>query len=485
MARREVVLTMNWWLIVTAVIGVLLTFGVSAYIIFILTTPSELKTAIFPKFIALLALSLAFIAVLLLPYEVANKRDPVSFQRLGGGVDTTLMWQIVLWSSAALIVIVVPFSMFFYEAYDPEQFSFVQQCTPAVLYTMGLLVGYLVIFFALFFSIGYAVIPYYAYATNPQFIDAFSSNVTYTNLKTKQSMELRTSAFVYFVGILCFIGWLLFMIYGGVGLIALPVGLSRYLYKIPKKPLTDQEFAAEKEKVAGEALMLLKEGTLLQKQGTAHFKVQVKVNQFNARVNSLENRFKRAVDMHDNQQFHYVKLIVLMFAVIISFGLTVTWFLHIFIHNIVKLNGFFNVILVELDNVFNLLGLLVYAVLVFYLLWCVVVGNVKVGLRFTFFQIHPLKYRDTRVNAILFNVGLVLTSSIAIVQFCVFSFTDYVDNTAAEALFDSWIRRLKYFGPMFPWLQIVLFGISVLSIAWVVMCPRPKPKEKKDDDDDE
>ena len=52
--------TMNWWLVVVAVIAALLTLGVSIYIVLAFTTPSELRVAILPKIVAVLGLTVAF-----------------------------------------------------------------------------------------------------------------------------------------------------------------------------------------------------------------------------------------------------------------------------------------------------------------------------------------------------------------------------------------------------------------------------------------
>jgi LMBR1 domain-containing protein 1 len=475
---------MNWWLILTAVLGVLLTIGVSVYIIFALTTPTELKTAIFPKIVALLGLTCAFCAVLLLPYEVANRQDPTAVGEYGGGIDTALMWQIMLWTSAALIIVVIPFAMFFYEAHDPEHFSYVQQCVPAALYTLGLVIVYIGLFCVLFYTIGYAVIPYYSYSAPPQILGPFDDQLEYTTDKVVAELELRTSAFVYCVGLLCFIGWLLFAVYGGVGLVAIPVGLIRYLYRLPKKPLTDQEWAAKQEEMAIDAAELIREGQNLQKQGTTDIKQQRKVNAFSGRVQAIESKFNALKASHEDQSMHYIRLFVILVLALIALSLTIVWILHIFFCNLVRLNPFLNVVLMDLDQAFSLLGVLMYAVLVFYLLWTVVAGNLTVGLRFTFFTIHPMRYRDTRVNSILFNVGLILTSAIAIIQFCAFSFSDYATNTAADALFDTWIRRLKYIGPVLPWLQVVLLSIFFLSCFWVLICPRKKKKKEPFEEDD-
>jgi LMBR1 domain-containing protein 1 len=47
---------------------------------------------------------------------------------------------------------------------------------------------------------------------------------------------------------------------------------------------------------------------------------------------------------------------------------------------------------VELDNFFSLFGTVMYGLFAFYLLWAVMKGNIKFGLRFLCIAIHPMKY---------------------------------------------------------------------------------------------
>jgi hypothetical protein len=60
-------------------------------------------------------------------------------------------------------------------------------------------------------------------------------------------------------------------------------------------------------------------------------------------------------------------------------------------------------------------------------------GNFKFGLRiFIIFPIHPMKLGATMLNSFLFNVGLILLTSLATVQFCTNAFAELRAVCAGE-----------------------------------------------------
>src|SRR5688500_9357914 len=107
---------MSWWLILIAVIMGLMLVGLSIYIVVIYVAENDRMSAWFPKAVVVTSFTLASVTVLLLPFDVANRKDPVTMSDYGGGLDVDLMWQIVLWTCASFIVVIIPFTTFFYEA---------------------------------------------------------------------------------------------------------------------------------------------------------------------------------------------------------------------------------------------------------------------------------------------------------------------------------------------------------------------------------
>ena len=72
----------------------------------------------------------------------------------------------------------------------------------------------------------------------------------------------------------------------------------------------------------------------------------------------------------------------------------------------------------------------------FYLLITTVKGNFKLGLRIIILgQIHPMKKDNTYMNSILFNVLLVMLTSVSIIQFSIRAFGKYTSMTVADIFY--------------------------------------------------
>jgi len=81
-----------------------------------------------------------------------------------------------------------------------------------------------------------------------------------------------------------------------------------------------------------------------------------------------------------------------------------------------------------------------------YLLWATIKGNIKFGLRVLLcWAIHPMKKNETYMNSFLFNINLILLTSVSVTQFCSSSFRDYVSMTDIDLIFSTQIRYLKFF----------------------------------------
>ena len=110
---------------------------------------------------------------------------------------------------------------------------------------------------------------------------------------------------------------------------------------------------------------------------------------------------------------------------------------------------------------FPLFGVLSVAIFSFYLLLCAVKGCFKFGLRFLFFQVHPMKLNKTYMSSFLFNTGLVLLCALPVVQFSVSAFQDYARYTTINQVINVQLKYLKFFG---WWWQKKVFEYAFLAI---------------------
>lgn len=482
---------MDWFLILAAVLIGVVILAMSVYLVILYQSPDDENQAWFPKVVVVLALCLACVTVLLLPYDVANRPNPLGQQRLaaGGGLDTVKMWMAILWMDAIFVVVIIPFTTFYYEAYDPENSNgFISQVTPAFLYTLGTIFVFGILMLIIWLAVAVAVIPYKGYENSWQCVDVFNETLgvlKYSNTAKDETMEIKPSLFVFVVAALTAVGWLLFFVYGGVGLAALPVDVITAWMNRPK-PIGAAEFAREKDVVAAKAQQILKVASELQKKDRkcTQRKSKNRINDLKAEVYLLERKLEDLEIAHNDHGAGPICSMMKAMLGVVCFMLSLLWIFHIFLYYF-EVSPFLNTMLIDLDQTFALLGVMAYALFAYYLLWCTIKGCIKIGMRLVFFTIHPMIPNDTLMNSMLFNAGLVLLSSVAVVHFCAHNFRDYARYTAVDGLLNVFVKRLKGIGPAIGYMQFFFVGVVLLSIFWIMMCPRKEKKKKNNDDSDD
>lgn len=143
-------------------------FAVGAAIAFIwyFSSPEDYKRAWFPRIVIIIAFSLAFLSVFLLPLDIANSR-------LDAGLSYALgiIWQVFYGFVIFFVIIVVPFTIFYYEAEDPEQGILYQFKWASICTAISTLVVLIVVAVPAYWVM-VAEIPYQAIVN-----DAFSNNI--------------------------------------------------------------------------------------------------------------------------------------------------------------------------------------------------------------------------------------------------------------------------------------------------------------------
>lgn len=463
---------LNWWLVVVAVIVALLILGVSVYFIILFTADVDKGKAWFPKLVVLCGLFLSAAIILLIPFDVAARRDVTSVKSFSADeIDTQTLWQVALWSAAVFIIVIIPFTTFYYEGYDPDHQSFTQQLGPAILYTFLLLVVAIVLLVLLWFTVGFADLPFIAYSTAEQYRWVFDPNVLYVQSRTLSTLPFQVSFFVYVVALLAFFGWLMFLVFGSVGLAALPYDyFHAHLTRPP--PISDGEFEGIKAETASRAEGLLRECDKLHKEQLSRNNMAVR-----RKIDALKIEVYDMLDEYERQKGAAHPLYVFWTVVnggvgVMCFILSMLWILHILIYGAIKHNEFLNTMLIALDDAFPLLGVIAFCIFAFYLLFCCVKGCLKVGVRVACVTIHPLKVGDTLMNAMLFNVGMILLISITVAHFTATTFDKYIAGSTIDTLLNVFVRYLRGIGIAMYYFQFIFPILAVLSVTWVVCCPR-------------
>ena len=173
---------------------------------------------------------------------------------------------------------------------------------------------------------------------------------------------------------------------------------------------------------------------------------------------------------------YLLQLIAGIFCIILS----ILWIFQILLYIIIKkdgrpLNGFLNVPLVVLtDKSLSFLAICIFTVLTLYLLLITIKGNFKFGIRFMFLgEIHPMKKDNTYMNSILFNVMLIMITSVSVIQFSIRAFGEYTSLTDADIIFNTQIKYLSFYGFFFR-NNIFEYGMLIISIiSFIYLICRP------------
>ena len=286
-----------------------------------------------------------------------------------------------------------------------------------------------------------------------------------------------------------FISWLLFILFGGIGLAALPLDFFYDFCNRPKH-LKGSEIKERKQILlenCEDLRLLCRDVKEMENKGynkkvffsSDRREYNRKLNELKAGVLLVDKEFN-FLDFANqiNQKgscalcFYYL-LIPLGIICLIITGL---WILQFFFSFIYTENGrpkiqFISYFLLYLeDHNVAFLSFFFFSLFCLYLLFCTMKGNIKFGLRiFIFSAVHPMKKDETYMNSFLFNVSLILISSVSVTQFCSNAFSDYVTFTDIDLIFGVQIKYLRFFvffykNFIFEYAFIIIFALSLIYL---------------------
>lgn len=532
------------FLIIACIVGfgILVVGGV--YLLVYYQHPDDHNDAYFPKAVVILGFVIAGATVLLLPLDVANREGYAGCAgydtRLCGGLPLKTLWTIVFWLIPLWMFFMIPFAIFYYESDDGQLMAGTSYSpNPAKKSRFRQAMFYqffVVVIAAIFFAVMYilfsdAKIPVQGYSNvNGEGFGVIRSSYTIiakevnetlnetltfsawqlANMRTEDGawiesvskipeldeIELKVDVGTFFAGVMAWLGWWLFAVFGGIGLAAVPLDLVLSYTNRPRR-LDAVEYAEIQMSLRDRTNELVDIGELLkiEREQKAQAGMASKLSAWSldteTRKAAREERqailgFKQAVFLleediehfqaaADQQNYNplvpYLMLLLGCCAIIVS----VFWFIHMVIYVFPNppfapfLNNYFSFF----DSWFPLFGVLSVAIFTFYLLIAAVKGAFKFGLRFLFFHIHPMKVGKTYMSSFMFNIALVLMCALPVVQFCQEAFADYTSFADIRQIFGVQIQYLKFFS-VFWTKQIfvyILFGVSVLTSIYLARQP--------------
>ena len=194
------------WLVIVMIAVSVLILAASLYVLVYFQSEEDRNTAWAPKIAVVLGLTLTCLLVLMLPLDVANRS-------CNGGLPMEFLWQMLYLAVAIMCIGVVPFLMFYYEAWDPESNSW-QLCTAVKYEVCTVLIVGATLFF-MWLGLGYADVPLDELSYNvsllpaSQPIPACESGLCGGPIQPT-SLRVSVTPVVYLVAIVAFVGWFLF-----------------------------------------------------------------------------------------------------------------------------------------------------------------------------------------------------------------------------------------------------------------------------------
>eukprot|EP00003_Mantamonas_plastica_P023177 TRINITY_DN410_c0_g1_i2.p1 TRINITY_DN410_c0_g1~~TRINITY_DN410_c0_g1_i2.p1 ORF type:complete len:484 (-),score=140.39 TRINITY_DN410_c0_g1_i2:44-1495(-) len=471
----------SWWFIIIIIIMFVLIVISCIYVLVYFQHEEDKNEAYFPKVVVVTGLTLAICNVLLLPLDIANTAEQV-------GMSMGTLWQVVYMFIAFWVIVLIPFAIFFYESEEEEsgknQLSSAIKWELACLFISALVIGLMYAF------LGYADVPVTVLKSS---FEPSSGNIGCANCKRIYSvLSIRVTLPVYIISMMAFLGWFLFAVFGGIGLAALPMDMIRDFVGRPK--------SVELAEYSDMRNQLLKRTRKLIEIGNNFKEEEREKGKSSRQKKKFYNKFKQAVYLLEQDHEHlkiaykmrggspipyYAKLI---FG-IIGLSISIMWTVHIIGYLIIgqyfpPAEPLLNTMFVELDTAWPLLGTLAYGFYAFYLLLCVIKGNFKFGMRFFCFAIHPMKINGTMMNSFLFNTGMVLLCSISVTQFCTTAFDIYARFTAADLIFTSQVKYLRFLRYFWQFYVFAIVGFLLLSTIFLCIKPKDEPNLLVEDDDD-
>jgi LMBR1 domain-containing protein 1 len=490
--------------VMTLIMILLITLGLiitNIYILIYFSHPDDKDSILgyILKGIVIIGLTLAWCQVLMIPLDVSNNRT------FGGGINMKTFWLIIFVITIIYILIIFPISSSLYDCQD--EWTPCEKIRHCLCFFLAIIIFFIAITAILYSSIGKTDIPISVIKChNTPILSSVAPVAPHLicipDKKTK-SIELKVNIIIYSVAVLTFVSWIIFCLFGGIGLSSVPMDFFISFCNRPKN-ISSEEINERKKnllKEIEEIKLLGDEVDELEKAGVQKkFFFTSSKRKYNRIKNEFVSRFalaQKELEIVNKDKIN--DLAVVFYYLLIPLGiltsiLTILWIIQFICSYFYILKDgrpgypFLSYLLIFFqDHDVSFLSFAIFSLLTLYLLFCVIKGNFKFGVRILCcWSVHPMKKGKTYMNSFLFNISLILLGSMAITQFVSDCLSDYVAFTDVDALFNSIIKNLRFFKYFYRYhiFQYILFVVFVLSLIYLICRPVDKPidlsKGKKD-----
>ena len=459
-------------LIIICIVFTVLCLFIGLYMVTQFQMDTEKHQSWFSKIIVTLALGCSAMNVLLLPLDALNRNS-----------GTTLQIDVMCWIftiiSAALAFVVIPFTMKLYENSEDEDVKH-----PFCRSFFGLIPSILFIvifFFILYFAVGHCEVPLTRHAG--ALLDSYDALNEGNNegRAVDSDWNITPSAITYFISMLGFIGYLLLIIFGGIGFATLPFNLIQDFNRRPR-PINLKTYARARSLLNQWSNELIEQGKLIQEEGERKGyktrKVKKDMIKLEDQVESLERAYQVIEVSYKvrggNPVFPWLELFLGIICILIS----IFWIVHIVIYTLLDYHPFLNQFFHVLDTHFALSAVIFFGIFTYYLYCCTLSGVCTFGLNFLIFKAHPMEKGNTPMTSILFNSGVMIFASFGCALFATINFPIYTRLTSLNIIYGVQVKLLAGLKYVWQYGIYVFLGFFVISV-FVKLCTCARKKDDR------
>lgn len=259
---------------------------INVYILVHFQHPEDRNQAWFPKFVVVFGLTLSVLSILLLPLDVANRAacaDSIVLSACNFALPMLQLWYAVYMAMFVMIVVVVPWTLFFYE--QDSDVSVFGKVVNSASWVFGAFVVIALILGLCYGFIGFVDFPVTTLTSGlvplnapvlsgdmhrcilPESGDAvgYACDATAGGVPS-ETWSVRTTFPVYVIALTSIVSWLLFMVFAGVGMVAIPIDAVKSFVFRPTKVIAKSEYIKVAMQIAEQTRAVVAEARAVQKE---------------------------------------------------------------------------------------------------------------------------------------------------------------------------------------------------------------------------
>jgi len=454
---------------------------ISMVIMCLLQSPIDYNQAWIPKIVVIIAMIFISCMPMMLPIDVSNLSQAAGLTNV-----TPILWQVIFGMVTVLCVIVLPFAIFYYESKTTsDKQGMLRQCCVAFVMTAIVLIIYAIIIGVTYYWLGICEIPLITEVETQYKSSLTAANsaisCTYNCGSVSSTMSPRMSIILYFIAWISIAGWIVFVFAGACGFFSLPINCFTFAITRKIKLLNAHEYRQAQKIMVKETKRLMDIAITLDEDMKAYRWIPNAKNLrayqiYKKDVTQLQDDFKLVERCAKDAGGSIFYIVGALIASVFTMLLTLTWIVHIFCWLVYPelsggppLNPILNTFLTILEGVTPLLSWSFYALFIYYVVIVTLWGVYRFSNNIPFINIYPLRYRDTLMNGLLINCGVMLVASVTIIQFSAEAFSGYARYTSIDALFNTYVNNMIYIKYFFEYVDVAFFAMILLGLFFSIM----------------